>query len=240
MFGDTLYYPNSSRRMVGMGNQGMVAASQPLAAQVGLQILKDGGNAVDAAIATAAALTVVEPTSNGIGGDAFAIVWMKGEMHGLNASGKSPASISIGAVKSLGHDEMPLHGMLPITVPGAPAAWIELSNRFGNLPFKELLSPAIEIARRGFPVSPTVHQLWKEAFDEYKVYQDPLFDPWYDTFAPDGKAPCPGEIWKSDNHANTLSLIAETGSKAFYQGELADAIEDFCQAHGGFLRKKIL
>lgn len=119
MFGDSLYYPNSSRRMVSMSNQGMVATSQPIAAQVGLEILKNGGNAVDAAIATAAALTVVEPTSNGIGGDAFAIVWIDGEMHGLNASGKSPASISIDAVKALGHKEMPLHGMVPITVPGA-------------------------------------------------------------------------------------------------------------------------
>ncbi|MDN3560488.1 gamma-glutamyltransferase family protein [Vreelandella neptunia] len=237
MFGDSLYYPNSSRRMVSMSNQGMVATSQPIAAQVGLEILKNGGNAVDAAIATAAALTVVEPTSNGIGGDAFAIVWIDGEMHGLNASGKSPASISIDAVKALGHKEMPLHGMVPITVPGAPAAWIGLSKRFGNLPFKELLTPAIEIARRGFPVSPTVHQLWEEAYDEYKVYQDPIFDAWYATFAPNGKAPCPGEVWKSEDHANTLTLIAETEAKAFYQGELANEIETFCQNSGGFLRK---
>lgn len=117
----------------------MVATSQPLAAQAGIDILKKGGNAVDAAIATAAALTVVEPTSNGIGGDAFAIIWINNKLHGLNASGPAPNAISIVAVKNAGHKEIPKYGLTPVTVPGAPAAWVELSKKFGKLPLSEVL-----------------------------------------------------------------------------------------------------
>ncbi len=135
---DHLYYPYHSQRMTTIARQGMVATSQPLAAQAGLDMLKKGGNAVDAAIATAAMLTVVEPTSNGIGGDAFALVWMKDKLYGLNASGPAPQSISIDKVRELGHDEMPLHGFLPVTVPGAPGGWAALSKRFGKLPLIEV------------------------------------------------------------------------------------------------------
>ena len=120
-------YPYHSQRMASVARNGMVATSQPLAAQAGLDILKKGGNAIDAAIATAACLTVVEPTSNGIGGDAFALVWVKDKLYGLNASGPSPQSISIEKVKELGHEKMPSHGWIPVTVPGAPSAWAELS-----------------------------------------------------------------------------------------------------------------
>ena len=148
--------------------KGMVATSQPLAAQAGLEILKKGGNAIDAAISTAACLTVVEPTSNGIGGDAFALVWSKGKLHGLNASGPSPQKISIEALKKAGHQEIPKYGMIPVTVPGAPSAWAELSKRFGKLPFVEVLRPAIEYAEEGFPVSPIISKLWKDGFDNYK------------------------------------------------------------------------
>lgn len=126
---DLLEYPYPSKRTATVANNGMVATSQPLAAQAGLDILKKGGNAVDAAIATAATLTVVEPTTNGIGGDAFALVWMKDKLYGLNGSGPSPKSISIDKVKEAGHEKIPTYGWTPVTVPGEPASWAELSDR---------------------------------------------------------------------------------------------------------------
>lgn len=237
---DALYYPSASRRMATFGKRGMVATSQPLAAQVGINILQQGGNAIDAAIATAAALTVVEPTSNGIGSDAFAIVWVDGKLHGLNASGPAPQAATIEALKALGHDAVPNHGMLPVTVPGAPAAWAALSERFGKLPFAELLAPAIALADEGFPVSPVIHQMWKEAFNTYSAYNHASFKPWFDTFAPEGRAPKAGELWRSEGHAISLKAIADTHAKAFYEGELAEAIDTFSREHGGLLRKEDL
>jgi gamma-glutamyltranspeptidase/glutathione hydrolase len=144
---DALNYPYASKRTACYAKNGMVATSQPLAAQIGIDILKSGGNAIDAAIATAAALTVVEPTCNGIGGDAFALVWIKGELHGLNASGPSPACLSAEKIIAQGHSSMPMYGWIPVNVPGTPASWAALSERFGKLPFEELLQPAIDLAR---------------------------------------------------------------------------------------------
>ncbi|HEY4623320.1 MAG TPA: gamma-glutamyltransferase, partial [Solibacillus sp.] len=155
---DLSHYPFASKRNAVIANRGMVATSQPLAAQAGLDILKKGGNAVDAAIATAAALTVVEPTSNGIGSDAFALVWMKEDqqLYGLNASGPSAKSISKEALTARGLDKIPMHGVIPVTVPGAPAAWAALSKRFGKLPLTEVLAPAISYAEDGYPISVTL------------------------------------------------------------------------------------
>ncbi|HCR97543.1 MAG: gamma-glutamyltransferase family protein [Halomonas sp.] len=237
---DPHYYPAASRRMVTLGKRGMVATSQTLAAQVGADILRNGGNAIDAAIATAAALTVVEPTSNGIGSDAFALVWVKDTLHGLNASGRAPMGISIDAVRELGLDAMPAHGLTPVTVPGAPAAWATLSERFGKLPLATLLAPAITLAEEGFAVSPVVSQLWHKAFTRYKQYNRPEFAPWFEHFAPHGHAPKAGDIWHSPDMANTLRAIAESGANAFYEGELADAMDAFSRQHGGFLRKEDL
>ncbi len=215
----------SSHRNVVYARNGMVATSQPLAAQAGLDILKKGGNAVDAAIATAACLTVVEPTSNGIGGDAFALVWMNEKIYGLDSSGPAPKNISIEKVKNLGYEKMPKYGWIPITVPGAPAAWAELSNRFGRLSLKEVLEPAIEYAREGFPISPTLGKFWKKAYEIYKKeLNSEEFAAWFDTFAPNGRAPEVGEIWSSLDHAITLEKIAETNGKDFYKGEIADKI----------------
>src|SRR5690625_4343935 len=187
-------YPYSNTRQATYAKNVIVATSQPLASQAGLDILKKGGNAIDAAIATAACLTVVEPTSNGIGGDAFALVWTKGKLHGLNGSGKSPASITIDAVKKAGHDSMPRYGWYPVTVPGAPSAWAELSRRFGKLPFREVLQPAIDYAENGFPVSPTLSKYWQRAF---RIFNEQLqgeeFANWFATFAPKGRAPLPGD-----------------------------------------------
>jgi gamma-glutamyltranspeptidase/glutathione hydrolase len=226
--------------MVTFGKRGMVATSQSLAAQVGIDMLRKGGNAIDAAIATAAALTVVEPTSNGIGSDAFALVWVKGELHGLNASGPAPKSISCDAVKALGHDEMPAHGLVPVTVPGAPGAWAALSERFGKLPFEQLLAPAIELAEKGFAVSPVASQLWRSAEKRYGQYETAEFKPWFSHFTPNGQAPKAGDVWRSPDMAKTLSEIASSKADAFYQGNLADAMDVFSREHGGFLRKEDL
>ena len=238
---NNLYYPYASRRTVVFGSRGMVATSQQLAAQAGLDIMKKGGNAIDAAVATAACLTVVEPTSNGIGSDAFAIIWTKGKLHGLNSSGHAPKSISIEAVTKLGHKEMPSHGWLPVTVPGAPAAWAELVSKFGKLPLTEVLQPAIEYAERGYPVSAVLSENWKSAFNKYKkVLTEDQFKHWFEVFAPQGKAPEVGEIWHSQDHAKTLQSIAETNAEAFYKGDLADLIDSYSRKYNGFLRKEDL
>ncbi len=233
---DTLNYPYASQRMATIAKNGMVATSQPLAAQAGLDILKKGGNAIDAAIATAACLTVVEPTSNGIGGDAFALVWTKGELHGLNASGPAPKSISIAGVKEKGHETMPKYGLVPVTVPGAPGAWAELSRRFGKLPLTEVLKPAIDYAENGFPLSPILAKYWNSAYSKFQeLLKGDEFKGWFDTFAPDGKAPAVGEMWKSSGHAETLRSIAETNAESFYRGDLAQKIDKFSKQHGGFI-----
>ncbi|MDX8366389.1 gamma-glutamyltransferase [Cytobacillus sp. IB215665] len=233
---DFLSYPYSSQRMTTIARKGMVATSQPLAAQAGLDILKKGGNAIDAAIATAACLTVVEPTSNGIGGDAFALVWTKGELHGLNASGPAPKNISIDAVKSRGYEKMPKFGWLPVTVPGAPSAWAELSKKFGKLPLSDVLAPAIEYAEKGFPISPVLGKYWNSAYKIFKkIFTDKEFTHWFETFAPEGRAPEIGELWRSQGHAETLRLIAETNGESFYRGELAEKIAAYSKQYDGFL-----
>ncbi|MEH7883190.1 gamma-glutamyltransferase [Bacillus sp. JJ1609] len=234
-------YPYPSQRMAAVARNGMVATSQPLAAQAGLDILKKGGNAIDAAIATAACLTVVEPTSNGIGGDAFALVWVKDQLYGLNASGPAPQSISIDKVKELGHEKMPSHGWIPVTVPGAPLAWAELSKRFGVLPLTEVLQPAIDYARNGYPLTPILAKYWKGAFKAYKNrFQGAEYEEWFRVFAPEGRAPEAGEMWKSEDHANTLQEIAETNGESFYRGKLADRMAEASEKAGGFLSKSDL
>ncbi len=238
---DSSYYPYSSRRMTVFAKKGMVATSQNLAAEAGLEILKKGGNAIDAAIATAACLTVVEPTSCGIGGDAFALVWTRGKLYGLNASGPAPRKISLEAVKKAGYKEMPRYGWYPVTVPGAPSAWAELSRRFGKLPLTRVLAPAIEYAYKGYPVSPVVGKYWKEAFDDYrKNTEGEVFKYWFETFAPQGRVPEIGQVWRSPAHARTLEAIAETRAESFYRGELAEKIEDFSRKYGGYITKEDL
>lgn len=236
MKGDCLYYPYPSRRMATFARNGMVATSQPLAAQAGLRVMLKGGNAVDAAIAAAASLTVVEPTSNGIGSDAFALVWTKGELHGLNASGFAPQSISIDAVRERGLEHIPAYGWVPVTVPGAPGGWAELSRRFGRLPLTEVLAPAIEYAENGYPVTPILGKYWNFAYQRYKaVLTGREFEHWFQTFAPKGRAPEIGEMWHSPGHAATLRSIAETGAESFYRGELAEKIGQFSRQYRGFL-----
>jgi gamma-glutamyltranspeptidase / glutathione hydrolase len=238
---DPLYHPYSSHRNSVYARNGMVATSQPLAAQAGLAVLRKGGNAIDAAIATAAALTVVEPTSNGIGGDAFALVWVNGKLHGLNSSGPAPAAISIDALAKAGVTEIPKYGFIPVTVPGIPAAWAELNAKFGRLPLTEVLAPAIEYAERGYPLSPTLGYFWERGFAAYTAnLKGPEFQSWFDTFAPQGRAPRIGEVWRSPDHARTLARIAETKAEAFYRGELAEKIDAYSRQYGGYIRKEDL
>jgi gamma-glutamyltranspeptidase/glutathione hydrolase len=206
----------------------VVCTSQPLAAQAGLRMLTDGGNAVDAAIATAIALTVVEPVSNGIGSDAFAIVWDGRQLHGLNASGRSPAAWT---PEYFGGNGVPALGWNSVTVPGAVSAWVELHAKFGKLPFERLFEPAIFYGRNGFLVSPTIAQQW--------AAQVPLFESqpgFAEAFMPGGRAPSPGELVTLPDHATTLETIAVTNGEAFYRGELAAKIEAHASVNGGAMR----
>lgn len=228
--------PYPIKRNATYARNGMVATSQPLASQAGIEILKKGGNAIDAAIATAACLTVVEPTSNGIGGDAFALVWTKNRLHGLNGSGRSPQSISIDAVKEAGYQKIPQYGWIPVTVPGVPAAWADLSEKFGKLPLEEVLQPAITYVEEGFPISATLSRNWQRAYTNFsKLLKEDYYKHWFKTFAPNGRAPKVGEIWTSKGHAETLRSLAKTKSASFYNGELAEKIVQFSKANGGFL-----
>ena len=238
---DYLYHPFRSQRHTVFAKNGVVATSQPLAAQAGIEIMRRGGNAIDAAIATAAALTVVEPTSNGIGGDAFALIWTEGKLHGLNASGPAAKSASADKVKALGHEKMPVFGAVPVTVPGAPSAWAEVSRRFGKLSLSETLEPAVRLAEEGFPLTPILGKYWEIAYNKFKTLSEgseedrKAFEAWFDTFAPDGRPPKTGEMWRSSGHADTLRQIGETDGRAFYEGSIADQIVESVQKHGGFL-----
>jgi gamma-glutamyltranspeptidase/glutathione hydrolase len=218
-------FPYPSRRMPVLARNA-VATSQPLAAQAGLRMLLVGGNAVDAALAAAIALTVVEPTSNGIGSDAFAILWDGNALHGLNSSGRSPQAWS--PQRFAGLAAMPPLGWDTVTVPGAVAAWAALSGRFGKLPFAELFRPAIAYARRGFPVSPITAARWQQALALY-----PQFVEINRTFFPDGRAPHPGEPFRCPDQADTLAAIADSRGEAFYRGPIARKIAACSAAEGG-------
>lgn len=233
---DPAIYRYPSRRNVLYAEKGMVATSAPLAAQAGIAVLREGGNAVDAAVAAAACLTVVEPTSNGIGGDAFALVWINGKLHGLNASGPAPGKISAAALRQMGYGSMPKYGWAPVTVPGIPAAWAELSAAFGRLSLKRTLQPAIDYARYGYPLAVNVGRLWKKAYENYKkVLTEDIFKYWFETFSIDGRCPEIGEKWSSEAHARTLEAIAATEAESFYRGELAEKLVDFADKTGGYL-----
>lgn len=240
---DSLKYRYPSTRKVVYGKKGMACTSQPLAAQVGLDILKKGGNAVDAAVAMAACLTVVEPTANGIGSDAFALVWVQKDEHlyGLNASGPNPMAFPADEMRERFGEKLPWRGWAPVTVPGAPSAWIALSKKFGRLPFREVMAPAVAYAREGYPVSPTIARLWEKGFDEFKgMAGEPWLQNWFTTFAPKGRAPLPGEMVALSDHARTLEELAETECESFYRGALAEKMDAFARETGGYLRKEDL
>jgi gamma-glutamyltranspeptidase/glutathione hydrolase len=184
---------------------------------------------------------VVEPTSNGIGGDAFALVWSKGKLYGLNASGPSSTSIPSDVIKKVENRGMPKHGWVPVTVPGAPSAWSALSSRFGRLTLADTLSPAVTYAYEGHPVAPTVAKAWGNAYRTYKIaLKDEIFKNWFDIFAPEGRAPRAGELWKSAAHGRTLQDIGATNAESFYRGALAEKITGFAGKTGGYLSHRDL
>ncbi|MEM7260276.1 MAG: gamma-glutamyltransferase, partial [Pseudomonadota bacterium] len=202
-----------------------VATTQPLAAQAGLHILRTGGNAVDATIATAAALTIVEPVSNGLGSDAFAIIWDGSQLHGLNASGRSPAAWNPDYFAK--HNGVPERGVDSITIPGAVSAWGDMHKRFGQLPFADVLQPAIELAESGFAVSPAVQRKW--ANQAQILNRQPGFR---EVFMPHGRAPQVGERFHMPGAARLLRTISEQGASTFYHGEIAQKLCAYLQQHG--------
>ena len=215
-----------------IGQNGMVATSHPLATQIGLDILKQGGTAVDAAIAANIALGLMEPTGNGIGGDLFAIIWdaQSNKLHGLNASGPAPMNLSIDYFEQQGLKKIPAYGPLPVTVPGAVDGWVKLHEKFGKLKFKSLFEPTIEYAEKGFPITETIAYYLDKSQKRFENY--PNFS---EVWIKNGRMPKKGEIFKNPQLANTLRIIAEKGRAGFYEGEIAQTMANFVQAQGGFL-----
>lgn len=215
-----------------IGQHGMIATSHPLATQIGLDILKKGGTAIDAAIAANIALGLMEPTGSGMGGDLFAIVWDAKEhkLFGLNASGPAPQSISLDYFKEQKLNKIPPFGPLPVTVPGAVDGWVKLHEKFGNQSFASLFEPTIEYARKGFPVTETIAYYLDKSKDVFKKYPN-----FAEVWMREGKTTKKGEIFKNPQLAKTLEIISNKGRAGFYEGEVAKTISDFIQAQGGFL-----
>ena len=242
MIFDPLYQRYPSRRYPIFARGGMVNCSSPQAAAAGLEVLRAGGNAADAAVAAAAALTVTEPTANGIGSDAFALIWIAKDrrLYGLNASGPAPMLLSADRLRADGlaeGDRMPVNGWAPVTVPGAPKAWAEIAGRFGRLPLSRDMAPAVRYASEGYPCAPNLAYMWQRAHAAYqKRLQGPCFRAWFDTFAPEGHAPEAGDAVTLPDHAATLAAIGETNAEAFYTGDIARRIDAESRKYGGYLR----
>jgi gamma-glutamyltranspeptidase/glutathione hydrolase len=224
-----------------IAQNGMVCTSHPLASQIGLDILKAGGSAVDAAIAANVALSLMEPVNCGPGGDLYAIVYeaKTKKLHGLNASGRSPLGLSLTQLKAelarLGVTRIPTLGMLSVSVPGAVDGWFELHQKFGKLPMRDVLAPTIRYAEQGFPVAEFIAYLWELEIRRYKTA--PVPGGFLDTYAPGGKAPAKGTIFKNPGLARTYRLLAQKGRDAFYRGELAEQMDAYFKANSGWLRK---
>jgi gamma-glutamyltranspeptidase/glutathione hydrolase len=221
-----------STRSEVIAKNGMVATSHPIATQIGIDILQDGGNAIDAAIAANAALGLMEPTGSGIGGDLFAIVWIEKDkkLYGLNASGRSPKDLTLDYFTENNYKKIPAYGPLPVSVPGCVDGWFELHDRFGKLKMNKILNPAINYAENGFPVTELVSYYMDKASRNFISY--PNFK---DTYTINGKTPEKGQIFKNPDLAKTLKAIAKNGKRGFYEGEVAKSISDFIIDQGGFL-----
>ena len=229
---DRIGEPSMASRSEVLAREGMAATSQPLATQVAIDILKQGGTAVDAAIAANATLGLMEPTGCGIGGDLFAIVWeaKSRKLWGLNASGRSPKSLTLEHLKAEGLEQIPPFGPLPVSVPGAVDGWFELHERFGRLDMEKVLAPAIEYARAGFPVSEVIAIYWRESVSAYKDFPGFL-----ETYTVDGRAPRKGEVFRNPRLAKTYAEIAKRGRDVFYKGRIAREIAEYMREQGGFL-----
>jgi gamma-glutamyltranspeptidase/glutathione hydrolase len=232
---DTSAARGQATRSVVYGTRGMVCAAQPLAAQAGIDMLKQGGSAVDAAIATNACLGLMEPTANGLGGDLFAIVWdpKAKKLVGLNACGRSPLGLTAAQIPPEKDGTIPLYSPYSWSVPGCADGWFELHAKYGKLPLATVLAPAIHYAENGFPLSPVIANDWGRSVPRFK--DKPGFA---EVFMPGGRAPAEGEIFRNPALAKTLRLIAEGGRKAYYEGPIADAIVAYSQANGGFFSKE--
>lgn len=233
--GDRVTGEKFSTRSEVIAQHGMACTSHPLATQVAIDILKQGGSAVDAAIAANAVLGLMEPTSNGIGGDLFALVWdsKSAQLHGINGSGRAPLGLSLAELREKSAGEfIPDFGPLPITVPGCVDAWFELHQRFGKLPMKDVLAPAIRYAREGFPVTEVIAHYW--AIGGKRLREYPNFAT---TYLPDGRAPAKGDIFRNPALADTLAEIAANGRDAFYRGPLTERMDAFSRQNGCYLRR---
>lgn len=237
---DPRSYAYPSRRNVVYARKAMACTSIPQGAQIGLDVMKAGGNAVDAAVAMAAAMPLLEPTSNGLGSDCFALVWVEAEkkLYGLNASGVAPAALSAALVRELGHQTMPQAGWIPTMVPGAPAGWAELNRRFGTKPLPQLFAPAISAAREGVPVQVNLEPMWEE--DARRIAAAMERDPfphayWWERFIkPDGTPYRAGDVFRWEEYAQTLEELAATGCESYYRGPLMEQIVAFSRATGGY------
>ncbi|MRS62169.1 gamma-glutamyltransferase [Larkinella terrae] len=244
--GDRIYGSNFATRSPVVAQHGMVATAHPLASQVGLDILKQGGSAIDAAIAANAALGVLEPNNCGIGGDLFAIVWSAKDqkLYGLNASGRSPGGLKTEKLKTILNDgkAIPLYGPLSVSVPGAVDGWFELHKRFGKLPMKSLLAPGIRYAREGAPVPQVIAYSWQEAVRRLEANRSTIqeFENFRRTFLINHQVPKAGQLFKNPDLAKTYEKIALGGRDAFYKGTIANAIDQYARKTGLYLRKEDL
>ena len=237
---DPRSYAYPSRRNVVYARKTMACTSIPQGAQIGLDVMKAGGNAMDAAVAMAAAMPLLEPTSNGLGSDCFALVWVEAEkkLYGLNASGVAPAALSAAMVREMGHQAMPKAGWIPTMVPGAPAGWAELNRRFGTKPLAQLFAPAISAAREGVPVQVNLEPMWEA--DARRIASAMEQDPaphayWWERFMkPDGTPYRAGDVFRWEEYAQTLEELAATGCESYYRGPLMEKIVAFSQATGGY------
>ena len=230
---DRITGPAFATRSEVIAPEAMAATSHPLATQVALDVMRQGGSAVDAAIAANAALGLMEPTGNGIGGDFFAIVWdpRTQKLHGYNGSGRSPKALSLKWFQDNGYTDIPPHGPLPVTVPGAVDGWFALHERFGKLTMAQNLAPTVAYARKGHPVHEVIAYYWNRSV--------PVLSKWpgfTEQFTIEGRAPRKGEMWRNPNLANTLETIGRDGRDAFYKGDIARTIDAYFKANGGFLR----
>lgn len=240
---DPLKYSYASRRNVVYAKKGMTCSTSPIASQVGLDILKSGGNAMDAAIAMAVTMPLVEPTGNGLGSDCFALVWSvkDNQLFGLNGSGMAPMALSAEKVRQAGYTSVPLDGWLPTMVPGAPSAWAELRRRFGTKSMAELMAPAIQYAREGFCIPVNVYKQWRTEvvhFTAAAEREPEVFAPWLRYFTKDGRTYGPGDTFRNPDYAATLESLAATDCESYYRGEIMQKIVKFSQRTGGFFSER--
>ena len=236
---DPLKYSYASHRNVVYAKKGMACSTSPIASQVGLDILKAGGNAMDAAVAMATTLPLVEPTGNGLGSDCFALVWSEQDhrLFGLDGSGVAPMALSAETVRAAGYNAVPVNGWLPTMVPGAPSAWAELRRRFGTKSMAELMAPAIRYAREGFCIPVNVYKQWRAEvvrFTAAAEKEPEVYGPWLQYFTKDGKTYEPGDTFRNPDYAKTLESLAATDCESYYRGEIMQKIVDFSNRTGGF------